>query len=172
MVRMYRKYGAKGVAVDADTNDASMLSAIKTSYAALLMKGETPSVDGWSGYRFANDTEGDGRAGFVDLSIYHPIFDGKYSGHAAIDLPYFYCTMSQAEYPAAEDVWKYATKQPNAGKIGPLGIRAGLDITELYTQVLRFELFSDAKLWVSVVQNESNQEDVYDARTVLVLGCY
>ena len=44
----------------------------------------------------------------------------------AIDLPHFSCTMSQARYPHADHVWKYAMVQPMANRMGPMGKRAGM----------------------------------------------
>ena len=55
--------------------------------AAFIPKEETPAGDGWSGWRYANNTEEDGNAGFVDLPLQHPAFEGKYSDHVPIDLP-------------------------------------------------------------------------------------
>ena len=41
--------------------------------------------------------------------------------------------MSTYNYPESKAIWDYVKLQRNANQIGPLGIRAGLDITELYT---------------------------------------
>ena len=50
---------------------------------------------------------------------------GKYDDHEPLDLPHFYCTMSQSGFPHEQDIWKFAMGQPQANKIGPLGKRAG-----------------------------------------------
>lgn len=58
--------------------------------------------------------------------------------------------MSQAAFPYASDAWAFISKQPSANEIGPLGQRAGLDITELYPNVIRMYPFPDARSWVNV----------------------
>jgi len=60
--------------------------------------------------------------------------------------------MSGPEFLMAKRAWEFATKQPAANQIGPLGKRAGLDITELYSNVVRFEMFPDAKIWINIGQ--------------------
>ena len=98
---------------------------------------------------------------FIDITIYHPKYCGKYNNHAAIDLPHFYCTMTQNDYPHVWNSWKFATAQPMANQISPLGKRAGFDIKENYVNVLRFELFNDAGLWFNIgVGNPATHERV------------
>lgn len=58
--------------------------------------------------------------------------------------------MSQAAFPYASDAWAFISRQPFANEIGPLGQRAGLDITELYPNVIRMYPFPDARSWVNV----------------------
>ena len=77
--------------------------------------------------------------------------------HIPIDLPIWYCTMSQANYPYAKKVLDFAFSQPSANKAGPLGKRAGLDIKENYTNILRLNLFRDARSWVNI--GTSNKVD-------------
>jgi len=96
---------------------------------------------------------------YVDLSIYHPKYNGKYDNHVPIDLPMFYCTMSQNDYPYVYNSWKYAIKQKRANIIGPLGIRAGLDIKENYVNVMQFDFIHDAGLWVNVGNNDPSGND-------------
>lgn len=142
IIRLYRKGGKTGVPLDADVNDPTLLDTILSDYvwsaaplpppsnptrlpacaqAAFIPKEETPAGDGWSGWRYANNTEEDGNAGFVDLPLQHPAFEGKYAEHVPIDLPHWFCTMSGAEFVDAADAWQFATSQPNANKVGPLG---------------------------------------------------
>ena len=146
-----------GIATDGSLLTPTQLQ--QGGYAAFLPKKETPLFDGWSGWRYAQEDDGDGKASFIDIPIHHLFFQGKYTNHVPIDLPHFYCTMSGPEFTDAAEVWKYATMQPNANQIGPLGKRAGLDITEHYTNVIRLELFNDAKIWINVadVHTQFNQ---------------
>jgi hypothetical protein len=162
MVRLYRKHGIVGVPVGADVNDPSIEAAIRTNYKPVLAPGlETGDAAGWGGYRYSQDADGDGQAAFVDVPIYHPYFDGKYEDHVPIDLPHWFCTMTGANFTNARRVWEYATKQPNANVVGPLGKRAGLDINEHYTNIIRFEMFPDAKFWVQVGMGDASK-DVFD----------
>lgn len=85
-----------------------------------------------------------------DLPVSHPKYQGKYEDHVPIDLPLWYCTMSKPMYPDAQDVLNFAYAQPGANVIGTLGKRAGLDISELYTKVLRLHTFPDARSWVHI----------------------
>jgi len=87
---------------------------------------------------------------FIDLPLNHPKYKGKYADHVPVDLPHFYCTMSANQYPYARKAVDFAFSQPAAGKVGPLGKRAGLDVNELYTKVLRLEQFPDARSWINV----------------------
>jgi hypothetical protein len=162
MVRLYRKHDAVGVPVGADVDDPSIQADIMTDYKPFLAPGpETGDTGGWGGYRYSQDADGDGQAAFVDVPIYHPYFDSKYEDHVPIDLPHWFCTMSGANFTNARNVWEYATKQPNANVVGPLGKRAGLDINEHYTNIIRFENFSDAKFWVQVGMGDESK-DVFD----------
>ena len=69
--------------------------------------------------------------------------------------------MSGPEFPNATEAWAYAAKQPNANKVGPLGRRAGLDVSEHYTNVIRFELFPDANKGSGDVANSTfDQADI------------
>ena len=93
------------------------------------------------GYRFPSDEFEAGYRNFVDLTIYHPKYNGKYDDHVPIDLSYLYCTMSQPHFPHAKTVWRYIANQPNANKIGPLGKRAG--------QMSNIVLVAISKKWIS-----------------------
>jgi hypothetical protein len=166
MVRLYRKLGAAGVPVGADVNNASHQDVIMSDYKPVLTPGlETSDTGGWAGYRYSQDGDGDGQAAFVDLPIYHPYFKDSYDDHAAIDLPQWFCTMSGANFTDAKLVWDYASKQPNANKVGPLGERAGLDIKEHYTNIIKFDLFPDARLWIQVGSGDASK-DVFDQNDI------
>ena len=101
-----------------------------------------------------------GYLNFIDLSIYHPKYKGKYNTHVPIDLPHFYCTMTQNDYKHMKDVWKYAIAQPRANKLGPLAVRAGMDIKENYFNVLRFDFFSDAGVWSNVGVGDESTDHI------------
>ena len=144
-IREYLRAGASGLAAGADVNDPSNLAVIESDYAAYL-PGES-----WDGYKSPFTPINDaGRMNFVDLAVSHTKYKGTYSNHVPIDLPHWYCTMSNFEYPEAADAVKFTFAQPGANIVGPLGKRAGLDIKELYTNALRLKRFPDARVWVNV----------------------
>lgn len=144
-IREYRKKDAKGLSEGADLFSHANLAVITDDYASYLPE------ESWSGYKHPHQQKADdGQLNFIDLPIHHPKYNGKYENHVAIDLPHFYCTMSANQYPYARKAVDYSFSQAGANKVGPLGKRAGLDINELYTKVLRIELFPDAKAWVNV----------------------
>ena len=76
-------------------------------------------------YKFPEQHKQNGHFNFVDLSIYHPKYGGRYNDHVPLDLAHFYCTLSQADFPFMKEVWRFASAQKMANKIGPLGQRAG-----------------------------------------------
>jgi hypothetical protein len=145
MIREYRRRGAVGLPAGADVLDPGNFAAIEEDYSHFL-PGE--GVDGYKDPFVPVDDRG--RLNFVDLPITHPKYRGKYRNHAPIDLPHWYCTMSEDGFRYAENAMKFAFAQPGANQIGPLGKRAGLDINELYTNVIRLEQFPDARVWVNV----------------------
>lgn len=153
-IREYRRKDAKGLEEGADIFDESNLSVIETDYASYLPE------ESWDGYKHPHEQVAeDGQLNFIDLPINHPKYKGKYNDHVAIDLPHFYCTMSANQYPYARKAVDYSFNQPGANEIGPLGKRAGLDINELYTKVLRVDLFPDARAWVNVGGEDENSVD-------------
>ena len=128
-----------------DNLTSSELDILKESYSHYHPE------DSWSFYRYPDDEiDSNGCLNFVDLTIYHPKYEGVYDSHEPIDMPMMYCTMTQNDYPHVKQAWNYAKAQPLANQVGPLGHRAGLDITHLYLNVVRFELFPDASLWVNI----------------------
>jgi len=155
-IREYRKKGKNGMKLGIDPNSATALidngvkDVIKNNYAAHIPE------EAFSGYKYPDQKVSDGSDGieghqnFIDLSIYHPKYGGKYNDHVPIDLPLFYCTLSQANYPHMAVTWKYLRAQPNANKLGPLARRAGMDIKENFLNVIRVNLFADAGIWVNV----------------------
>lgn len=147
IVREYLRKGATGLPADADLSDPANLEIIRRDYSAYLPD------EGWSGYKYPDQrlSEG-GRLNFIDLPITHQKYAGKYAEHAPIDLPNFYCTMSGNDYPYAQQAMNFAFSQPGANQVGPLGKRAGLDIKENYTKVLRLNHLPDARSWVNVGQ--------------------
>lgn len=168
IIRLYRKEKATGVPVGANVYNPSHYTRIKNDYKANLIPGvETIDAEGWAGYRFAQEDDGDGKAAFVDVDIYHPYFEGKYDDHPVIDLPQFICTMSDYNYLDSKDVWNFVKKQRNANKIGPLGIRAGLDIDDLYTDVIKIDFFPDANMWIQVGQKpEKPWKDIFNQKDI------
>lgn len=146
-VRMYLKAGKTGLRKGSDPNSAANAAKIKSDYSA-YEEGDGMNWGHWvSDQTPVND---DGYMNFVDVAISGPVFGGKYRNHVPIDLPSWYCTMSEPTYPNSADAMHYAFKQKGANVVGPLGKRAGLDIKELYTNVLRLDTFPDARSWVNV----------------------
>ena len=144
-IREYRKKGAQGLKQDVDLFDSKNFASIENDYSSYLPE------ESWDGYKHPHEKVAeDGSLNFIDLPLHHPKYKGKYNNHVAIDLPHFYCTMSANQYPYARKAIDYSFKQPGASEVGPLGKRAGLDVNELYTKVLRLELFPDARAWVNV----------------------
>jgi hypothetical protein len=151
MIREYIKKGATGLKQGADLFDAANLEIIENSYASFLPD------ESWDGYKHPHqEVSEDGHLNYIDLPIHHPKYKNKYDDHVAIDLPHFYCTMSANQYPYARKAVDYSFNQPGANKVGPLGKRAGLDISELYTKVLRIDLFPDAKAWINIGGEDEN----------------
>ncbi len=146
-VREYLKKGASGLAATADLGSKENLAKIENDYSSYLPE------ESWAGYKFPDEKiTKDGQLNFIDLPINHPKYKGKYAKHEPIELPNFYCTMSENDYPYAKQAMNFAFSQPGANKVGPLGKRAGLDVKENYTQVLRLNQLSDARSWVNVGQ--------------------
>jgi len=153
-IREYRKNGTKGLAEDADLFDENNLATISNQYSHYIPE------ESWDGYKHPHQRLAeDGNLNFIDLPLSHPKYKGKYAGHAPIDLPHFYCTMSANRYPYAKKAIDYAFNQSGAGEVGPLGKRAGLDVNELYTKVLRIDLFPDARAWINVGGEDESSVD-------------
>ena len=152
-VRMYLKPGKTGLATG--TNIASQTAAtINDLYTAHDLSIGFPL------YRYPDEQISGGKLNFIDVPISHPVFGRKYANHPAIDLPSFYCTMSEQDYPHAREVVDYMFKQAastSANAVGPLGKRAGLDVNENYTRVVKLDHFPDARSWVNVGQAGKDQ---------------
>ena len=123
-IREYRKSGMTGLEDGVDANDWDKLDQsekdiVNNNYASFIPE------EGYAGYKYPDQRVAGGILNFIDITIYHPKYGGKYENHTAIDLPHFACTMSGANYPHIDHVWKFAMAQPKANTIGPLGKRAG-----------------------------------------------
>jgi hypothetical protein len=159
MIREYLRSGATGLAPGDDLYDPANLPAIRSDYSHFLPE------EGFDGYKDPFEpVNAEGRSNFIDLPITHPKYGGKYRDHVAIDLPHWYCTMSDASFPQAARAMQFAFAQQGANRIGPLGRRAGLDIEELYTNVLRLEHLPDARAWVNVGDSTNVHWKAIDAR--------
>jgi hypothetical protein len=155
MVRLYRIAGLPGLPENANLAAEQHLSTIKHNYLSYLPK------ESWDGYKYPDQKIAeDGNLNFIDLPITHPVFNDQYADHQPIDLPNWYCTMSANDYPYARKAMDFAFSQAAADQVGPLGKRAGLDVKENYTKVLRLEQFPDAKSWVNVGQKGENKNHV------------
>ncbi|XP_066912681.1 uncharacterized protein [Clytia hemisphaerica] len=161
-IREYRKKGATGLPPGIEANSQTTLQDNGYQQAVLHSYSHHLPDEGFSGYKFPDQAVSDGSDGieghqnWIDLSIYHEKYGGKYNNHVPIDLPQYYCTLSQDNYPHIKNAWQYLRAQPNANKIGPLGIRAGLDIKEFTMNAVRVHLFEDAGIWVNVGVGDSN----------------
>lgn len=154
-VREYLRKDSKGLEKNADIMAKENLNIIEQSYSAYLPD------ESWSGYKYPDEQYSkDGKLNYIDLPITHPKYKNKYAEHAAIDLPNWYCTMSENDYPYAQKAMSFAFNQKGANQIGPLGKRAGLDVNENYTKVLRVNHFPDAKSWVNVGQKGKDNSHV------------
>ncbi|HLU02516.1 MAG TPA: hypothetical protein VKZ94_07120 [Advenella sp.] len=150
-VRAYLKKGMQGLAPGADLNAPENQDIIKGHYSAYLPE------ESWDGYKYPDQQlNQNNNLNFIDLPITHPVFNQKYADHEQIDLPNFFCTMSGADFPYAQQALNFAFKQPGANKVGPLGKRAGLDIRENYTNVIRLSHLPDARSWVNTGQGDEN----------------
>lgn len=146
-VREYLKKGATGLPENADLLAKENQDLITQNYSSFLPQ------ESWSGYKYPDEKlSKDGKLNYIDLPINHPKYQQKYAGHAPIDLANWYCTMSENDYPYAQQAMNFAFNQPGANQIGPLGKRAGLDVKENYTKVLRLNPLPDARSWVNVGQ--------------------
>jgi len=146
-VREYLKRGATGLPAGADPLASESQAIVARDYAAYLPD------ESWSGYKFPDERLSRmGTLNFVDLPITHPKYQGRYASHPAIDLPNWYCTMSENDYPYASQVMNFAFSQAGANQIGPLGRRAGFDVRENYSRVIRLNQLPDARSWVNVGQ--------------------
>ena len=151
-VREYLKYGKTGLPEGADLFSAENQKIIKNNYSNYLPN------ESWSGYKYPDQKINEnGNLNFVDLPITHPKYEGKYAKHEAVELPSFYCTMSGPDYVYAKKALDFSFNQPGANTVGPLGKRAGLDINENYTKVLRLDAFPDARSWVNVGQEGKDE---------------
>ena len=154
-IREYLKKGAQGLSENANLMDKSNLQRVTEDYASYLPD------ESWSGYKYPDEKLKDGnRLNYVDLPINHPKYQQKYANHTPIDLPNFYCTMSENDYPYAQQAMKFAFNQPGANQVGPLGKRAGLDVKENYTNVMRLNQLSDGRSWVNVGQEGKDKMHV------------
>ena len=122
-IREYRKGSLPGISQDLDPNSILSeedLKMINDNYASM-----DPSVDEKGYYYPDQKLNDDGQQNYVDLTIYHPKYGGKYDDHVPIDMAAYYCTMSQPLYPFVSDLWRFVREQPRANEVGPLGKRAG-----------------------------------------------
>jgi hypothetical protein len=129
------------------------------SYSSYLPDPDEPY--NWAGY--ASPTQRVNSAGtlqYIDLPITHPKYGGKYDDHVPIDLRLWYCTMSDPLAPTAAELLKYTYAQPGANIVGELGKRAGLDISELYTNVVRLHTFPDARAWFNMGERFTTEKAV------------
>ena len=160
-IREYRIKEKRGLLQSAEVEAANPITCTPTQLA--ILKNEYGAYHNdivfggglnTGGYRYPSDKVDttDNTLTFIDLPINHPKYEGKYDSHVPIDLASYYCTMSAGNEKGdiITKMWDYATKQPRANLIGPLGKRAGIDIKELYPNVIRLEQFPDADIWANV----------------------
>lgn len=146
-IREYLLPGAEGLPEGADPLAPENAEIVRRDYASFIPEA------GWDGYRYPDQMVNENRRlAFINLPISHSKYEGKYAAHEPIDLPNFYCTMSENEYPYAQRALEFAFAQEGANQVGPLGKRAGLDIRENYTQVVQLNHMPDARSWVNIGQ--------------------
>jgi hypothetical protein len=130
---------------------------------------ESASFEGFKTFAGTNPEpiNANGHVTFIDLPIFHEFFNGKYDDHPPIDLAGYYCTMSEADYPKARAAMDFAFAQPAANQVGPLGVRAGLDIRENYTKVLKLDSFPDARIWANTLStHKALWEEINTGKTM------
>ena len=128
MIREYRKSAKPGLEIGVNANGnltKQQLTVIRNNYAHFIPE------EGSGGYKREQDKTKSGYQDWIDLTIYHPKYNGKYDDHVPIDLCKFFCTLSQGDHPHLKSVWEYAVAQPQANKIGEFGKRAG-KVIKLY----------------------------------------
>ena len=126
-IREYKVDGEKGLLNGKDPNQWHNLTDEEQS---IVNNSYQPTNTGKAGYIFPdNKTNADDELHFIDLSIYHGKYNGKYEDHVPIDLPAWYCSFSGIDFPFVSDLWKFAVEQKMANVIGDLGKRAGNNIT-------------------------------------------
>lgn len=145
-IREYLKNGETGLPEGANLLDPANLDKIQSSYSSY----ERP--ESWGFYRYPDEKVANGQLNYIDLPITHPKYTGKYADHKPIELPSFYCTMSENDYPHALEAMTYIFAQPGANVVGPLGKRAGLDVKENYTNIVRLTHLPDARSWANIGQ--------------------
>ena len=100
-IREYRRYAKNGLRETADPNDPNLpwsdFEVIKNNYASYMHQDNTL-------YKYPDDKTWNGYFQYLDLSIYHPKYEGKYDNHVPIDLPHFYVTISQV---AGQRKWRF-----------------------------------------------------------------
>ena len=154
-VREYLKAGAMGLTPGADLTAKKTQTIIAENYSSYLPN------ESWSGYKYPDQKLNEaGKLNFIDLPITHQKYKGKYLKHQPVDLPNWYCTMSANDYPYAQQAMNFAFSQKGSNQVGPLGIRAGLDIKENYRKVLRLNQMSDARSWVNVGEKSGDKLNV------------
>tara|TARA_R110002049_G_scaffold176515_3_gene343709 strand:- start:4253 stop:5803 length:1551 start_codon:yes stop_codon:yes gene_type:complete len=154
-VREYLRVGAKGLAPNADLTAPENQKIIKENYSSYLPN------ESWSGYKYPDQKMNEaGNLNFIDLPITHAKYQGKYAKHQPIDLPNWYCTMSGNDYAYAKQAMNFAFSQKGANQVGPLGQRAGLDVNENYTSVLRLKTMGDGRSWVNVAEKNGDKINV------------
>lgn len=160
-IREYRIKGKRGLSVvdestaqDPSTVTAQQQAILETDYGAWHEDVVFGGGMDTGGYRYPSGKidSYDNTLTFIDLPLHHPKYKGKYDTHVPIDLPSYYCTMSAGNEVGdiSTQFWEYATKQQGANEIGPLGKRAGLDITELHPGIIRMYHMPGAKSWANV----------------------
>jgi len=170
-IRLYRTKGEEGIGKD-DKEDA--LDGEDDTLNKILADIYYP-IDGNNRdheHSFGEELSDKEQYNWLDLPIHHPRFEGKYADHPAIDLPWYYCGLSGADYPHVGNIWKYIKAQKKANKVGPLGIRAGLDVNENVNNILRMEMFGGGGIYANIGQGEEtdgmplNREDMKKSQTI------
>jgi hypothetical protein len=153
-VRFYLRPGQTGLPVGTDVSTTAA-GTINTKYIT------HDYALGFPLYKYPDNQVTNSALNFIDVPLNHAVFGGKYANHEPIDLPSFYCTMNgSVGYPQAAEVMDYVFQQPAANVVGPLGKRAGLDVTENYIKVIRLKHFPDARSWVNVGQDGKDRSHV------------
>ena len=97
-IREYKLDGETGLLNYTDPNQWHNLTNDEQS---IVNNSYQPTNQGRAHYKYPEDEVNatTSELNFIDLSIYHEKYNGKYENHVPIDLPAWYCSFSGQDFP-------------------------------------------------------------------------